>query len=110
MKNHERPTVGERMSIARKIRGMTQAELALKIKVHPAQISEWEIFRPVPLHHLPALAEKLVVSIEYLMGQSDKPWPFQGADAIDVQGLTAADIELLKSIARAMAERNNPHE
>lgn len=63
--------IGERISAARKVAGITQEELAAKLTITPQAISKWERGTGLPdISVLPELAEALGISVGELFGEA----------------------------------------
>ena len=94
----------ERIGSKRKELGITQAELASRAGVTPAAISQIESGARIPmLPVLQQIAKALVVSLDYLAGQSDSTdvsSPAKGNEAQaffrEFQQLSMRDQELIK--------------
>lgn len=67
--------VGQRIKAARKAKGMSQEQLAEKLRVSFQAVSTWEQGKFMPdSDHLPTLAEELDVSLDMLFAEEEKPW------------------------------------
>lgn len=67
-------TIHERLRKARKTSGLSQSELAARVKVKPPLISHFENGKRAPsLLSLRRLADALDVSIDYLLGRTANP-------------------------------------
>lgn len=65
---------GERVTLWRKKKKLTQEELAIKVNVTKAAISNYENGHSTPSNEtLVALADALGIDTDYLLGRSDKP-------------------------------------
>ena len=65
---------GERLSVLRKQRGLTQDDLATRLGVTPQAVSKWENDQSYPdISVLPSIAMILGADIDYLFGASDEP-------------------------------------
>ena len=72
-KSKEPVTLGERLSVARKAKGLTQDDFAKHLDVTPQAISKWENNLSCPdILLLPKISEILGVSIEELLTGSTK--------------------------------------
>lgn len=61
---------GKAIKIARVVNGLTQAELAEKLKVTQAAVSHWEQGLGMPsVKQIPMIAEALKVSVAELFGE-----------------------------------------
>ena len=66
-----RNLVGSRISLAREAHGMTQADVARRMKLHPSAISQMESGVRMPsIGSLRQLADALDVSADYLIGRT----------------------------------------
>ncbi len=73
----EKEEIGQKIKILRKTRGLTQQQLAEKLKVKRATISNYEIGRRSPhIKELEAISEALGVNLEY--------FGFGGSAAVDL--------------------------
>jgi transcriptional regulator with XRE-family HTH domain len=64
-------TFPERLTTARKLRGLKQMELSHKTGLKQAAISQFETGRRMPsLHNLGRLADALEINADYLLGRS----------------------------------------
>lgn len=87
-------SIGKTISRYRKLRELTQAELAAKINVHQTQITHWETERAKPRkEYLVKLSEALGVTIDDLV---DGDSPILGFDSIEDPELKA----LLQQVTR----------
>jgi len=65
---------GERVALWRKKKKLTQEELAVKVNVTKAAISNYENGHSTPSNEtLVALADALNIDTDYLLGRTDKP-------------------------------------
>lgn len=66
--------IGDRIRERRKILGLTQKELARKVKVSSQVVSNWERGYTDPDHDdIARLAEALETSSDYLLNRTDEP-------------------------------------
>lgn len=73
----EKEEIGKKIKILRKTRGLTQEQLAEKLRVKRATISNYEIGRRSPhIKELESIAEALGVGLEY--------FGFGGSAAVDL--------------------------
>lgn len=89
----------ERLISTRNLRKMTQEELGKKIGMNPTQISRMEIGKSNPdFNNLCKLANGLSVSVDYLIGRSNKPESFYLAFKFEdyTDTLDKNDIDLLE--------------
>jgi transcriptional regulator with XRE-family HTH domain len=69
--------VGDRMAIAARLRGVTQAEIAKRLNVSTSAVSSWaKEGRNPPSKRIPEIADILGVSAEYLLTGKDEPPDF----------------------------------
>ena len=65
---------GQNLQQVRTQKGLTQAQLAEKVSVTNATISNWEsAYRSPDINDLVKLADALRVSLDYLAGRSESP-------------------------------------
>jgi len=65
--------IGERLKELIELRGMTQAELARRMRVSPVSIHVWISNKGYPrIYQLANMCEELECSADYLLGLSDK--------------------------------------
>jgi transcriptional regulator with XRE-family HTH domain len=66
--------IGDRMAIAARLKGITQAELAEKLDVSASAVSAWaKEGRNPPSKRIPEIAAILGVSVEYLLTGKGEP-------------------------------------
>ena len=71
--NEERNTLGERLAVARKNKGLTQEEFAKQLDVTPQAVSKWENDLSCPdIMLLPKISDILGISIEVLLTGTKK--------------------------------------
>jgi transcriptional regulator with XRE-family HTH domain len=69
MRKKDRPPLGMRLTELRQAAGLTQAQLAERIGVHPSNIGFWELSGTPPRGEvLPKLAHVLGVSVDEFLG------------------------------------------
>ena len=91
-------SIGKTIARYRKLRELTQVELAAKINVHQTQIAHWETERSKPRkEYLGKLSEALEVNIDAL--ESGIP-PFQDIDEIEDQELKALLLQVTRLSSR----------
>ncbi len=67
-------TLGEKLSIRRKAKSLTQDEVAEKLNVTPQAVSKWENDQSCPdIMFLPALADLYGTTVDELLSREDKP-------------------------------------
>jgi transcriptional regulator with XRE-family HTH domain len=64
----EREATTNRIAECRKAKGLRPSQVAAAFEVDQSTVWRWETTGRVPVEKLPALAEMLGVSVEYLMG------------------------------------------
>lgn len=96
---------GKRIKELRKSAGMTQQQLAERIWVSKAAISNYELYERSPSPEiLIKLARVFHVSTDYLLGiEEDK------APALKLNGLTDEDIAVLENVAALLRKKNLSH-
>jgi transcriptional regulator with XRE-family HTH domain len=105
-------TIGARISVARRDRGMTQDELAEEVGVSRSAVAQWETGRAGQVTaNLARIAAALQVSAEYLLHGDDKfaPQAARQGDEIALLRLYREcepdDRQLLLRTARRLAKR-----
>ena len=103
-------TFQERLIFTRNLRKMTQKELGLKSGMNTTQIAHFESGSRVPsFDSICKLADGLSVSVDYLIGRSNKPESFYLAfrfeDYIDI--LDKNDIDLLEYQIKEMIKKKD---
>ena len=69
MAKKERPPLGQRLTELRQAAGLTQAQLAERIGVHPSNIGFWELSGTPPRGEvLPKLADALSATVDEILG------------------------------------------
>lgn len=91
--------IGQRISIMRQRKGITQQELAEALAVRRENVSYWENgTRDIKSEALVLLARELHTSADYLLGLSDVPSVDVDLKAVcDYTGLSEKSIQLIKS-------------
>jgi transcriptional regulator with XRE-family HTH domain len=90
----DRMTVGQKIAQYRKLRNITQTELAVRLNVHQTQIARWEKDRARPRHdYISQLAEVLDV-------------PIQELTAAEAQDLSGVEDEELRALLLRVNELN----
>ena len=73
--NSKKETIGSRIRSARKLRGLSQEQLAEALGVSFQAVSTWEQGKFIPdSEHLPALAKELDLSLDALFCEEEKQW------------------------------------
>ncbi len=92
---------GKRVKELRQRAGLTQQQLAERIWVSKAAISNYELYERNPSPEiLIKLARVFHVSTDYLLGIEEK------AQVLDVSDLTDEDIEVLENTATLLRKKN----
>mgnify|MGYP002748342698 CR=1 FL=1 len=92
---------GKRIKELRQKAGLTQQQLAERIWVSKAAISNYELYERNPSPEiLIKLAKVFHVSTDYLLGIETE------AQVLDVSGLTDEDIQLLESTTALLRKKN----
>lgn len=66
-------TFGERLTSARNKKKLTQIEMANRVQLHRSTYAQYEVNRRNPeLEKLVRIADELEISIDYLLGRSNK--------------------------------------
>lgn len=93
---------GENLKMLRKKAGLTQMELAERLKVSKSTVSYYEQFLRYPSPEiLMKLADVFHVTTDYLLGMESKQ------QVIDVTNLTDEDIALLEHTIELLRRKNN---
>ena len=101
-------TFGDRLRMAREMRGLNQRELGELVHLPPSSIAHFEGGRRKPsFDNLQALSQALNVSSDYLIGRADQPAVMPASDPFmrDLSKLRADDRELVEGIVRLMVAR-----
>lgn len=94
-------TFGERIKELRQNAGLTQQQLADRIWVSKAAISNYELYERNPSPEiLVKLAKVFHVSVDYLLGIEEK------SQTLDLSGLTDEDIQMLENTAALLRKKN----
>jgi transcriptional regulator with XRE-family HTH domain len=100
-----------RLKAARRLRNLTQSQLAQKARLQQVVISFFETGRRSPsFGNLKRLADGLNVTTDYLMGRSDSAERFGRTACQFLQGmdrLSAQDFKVLLRIAENLAHRKS---
>lgn len=92
---------GEKLKALRAEFGMTQAELASRLRVTKSVISYYELCERTPSPEtLIKLADVFHVTTDYLLGIERK-------NLIDVSGLSEKNVRLVISMVEALREKND---
>lgn len=76
----------ERLKRLRKDKGITQEQLAVALNIPPTTIRRLETSNSIPRRErLGAIADYFSVSIDYLLGQTDDPYPVKKKSDIAVK-------------------------
>ena len=75
--------IGERLLDLRKDAGLTQTQLAAALKINKHSVSAYEREKNEPSDAIKiAIAEYFGVSVDYLLGLTDDPRPYDSAAAV----------------------------
>ena len=92
---------GEKLRELRTSFGMTQAELASRLRITKSVVSYYELHERTPSPEvLIKLADIFHVSTDYLLGVEQRKM-------IDVSGLSEADIKLILMTVESLREKNS---
>jgi len=101
----------KRLNSARRARGLSQKELAVKTGLRQVAISFFETGRRAPsFENLKRLADGLEVTSDYMMGRSDFPEAFAKAQSRlfrSADKLSARDLEVLRQVAEDLARQKS---
>lgn len=93
--------LGDRIRERRKKRGLTQTDVANAVRVSPQAVSKWERGENAPdISALPALAQLLGASVEWLLG----------CQSADTDVIEATAVDLRARYARAKSEKLPPRD
>jgi transcriptional regulator with XRE-family HTH domain len=96
--------IGQRLQETRKLRGLTQQELAERLSVEPATLSRYETgARPISLALLSKAAEELGVRLVYLVGDQPQPGDEPGLEDL-LAAWRALDAERRELAVRLVRE------
>lgn len=102
------PIIGDRLRLARKLRGWQQDDLANKTGLKQGMISAFETGRQFPYGMiLIKIALALNVSTDYIYGLSDTPELPRSDVAISTVGLTMEQIHIIQMLATVLARENH---
>lgn len=102
---------GERLKQARDRRGLSQLELAVAAGCDPSLISCYEKGHKGPsVKTLVLLADVLEFDTDFLLGRTVSPQHREGDKSTfsEIAGLKSSQVDLLRTLIRAMAEQNRP--
>jgi transcriptional regulator with XRE-family HTH domain len=99
---------GRRLADARRLRGLTQEQLAERANVPAAVISHFEtgVRASASADNLVKLADALQVSVDYLLGRTDETAPVASDLEKRAAGLTTENWEVLATLTDALAKRS----
>lgn len=103
-----KPVFAQRLTAARKVRGLTQIQLATMAELDPSKVSKFEAGSVAPsLGSFRVLVNALNVSADYLLGLSESiGGGVRGAAlATMIDGLPDHDRAVLDDLVRCMARR-----
>ena len=96
--------IAEKIRSLREKHGYTQSELAKLLSITRSGVNAWEMGISVPsTQYIVDLASIFRVSSDYLLG-------IEATATINVDGLTAEDVELLSSLADHLRKKNHSSE
>ncbi len=100
----------ERLRSSRELRGLSQADLAVKSGLQASAISHFETGRRSPsFDNLRRLADALSITTDYLLGRVDDPaasGPAVPSAFRDFKNMTSADQELISDLVKKLAHKN----
>lgn len=96
---------GKRLKQLRQESGLTQKQLAERIWVSKAAVSNYELYDRCPTPEiLMKLARVFHVSTDYLLGMEEKQ------QTLEVSDLTAEDMEIVENLIGLLRRKNLSHE
>lgn len=101
--------IGARLRMLRKEQGITQSQLAQALSVTKFTISAYENGRSEPDDEIKLrIARLLNVSLDYLLGLIDYPYPLEGrTDVVPIpEGLTAEQRQLVIDFLHFLEHKN----
>lgn len=112
------PTTSNRIKELRANLGLTLEELAKELGVTKATISRWESGeRGLKISQLQKLADYFNVSVDYLLGNTDMPVRYEGAQDFDLDWIIKTYIqanesekEFIKSAIKLVGDRRDLNE
>lgn len=94
--------IADNIKILRQQRGMTQSELARKLKITRSSVNAWEMGISVPsTQYIAELALLFNVSSDYLLGIAK-------SSTISVDGLSDTEIAAVTTLVECLKNKNNP--
>jgi transcriptional regulator with XRE-family HTH domain len=104
-------TFSKRLNAARRMRGLSQSDLALKAGLQQVAISFFETGRRSPsFGNLKRLADALEVTTDYLMGRSDFaeiPMEIVSRSFRDERNLSSKDVKFLRRVIENLIRSKN---
>jgi transcriptional regulator with XRE-family HTH domain len=104
-------TFSKRLNAARRMRGLSQSDLAAKTGLQQVAISFFETGRRSPsLGNLKRLADALEVTTDYLMGRSDfaeAPTEMVSRSLHDERKLSSKDVKFLRRLIESLLRAKN---
>jgi transcriptional regulator with XRE-family HTH domain len=104
-------TFSKRLNAARRMRGLSQSDLASKTGLQQVAISFFETGRRAPsLGNLKRLADALEVTTDYLMGRSDfaePPAEVVSMSLRDERKLSSKDVKFLRRVIESLLQAKN---
>ena len=99
-------TIGERIAHLRKVKGISQGDLAKAMYVKREVVTHWEVGdRDLKTEYTIKLADYFGVTCDYLL----RGIPSENVDVAKVTGLNNKSIENIKMLARLSTECNHPN-
>jgi transcriptional regulator with XRE-family HTH domain len=107
-------TFSKRLNAARRMRGLSQSELAAKTGLKQVAVSFFETGRRAPsFGNLKRLADALEVTTDYLMGRSEfaeVPVEIVPKSIRDEQKLSPKDVKFLRRLVANLIRAKNGHQ
>ena len=104
-------TFSKRLNAARRMRGLSQSELASKTGLKQVAVSFFETGRRAPsFGNLKRLADALEVTTDYLMGRSDFaeiPMEIVSKSFRDERKLSSKDVKFLRRVVKNLIRKKN---
>lgn len=114
MSSDSQKTFADRLKLARRLRAITQQELANRAHLQPSAVSHFESNRRTPsFENLRRLADALDVSTDYLLGRTEKTdevgivayGPTADVIFAHAKKLKQSELEMLEAFAKMLSER-----
>jgi transcriptional regulator with XRE-family HTH domain len=103
---------GQRLAERRTLRGLTQQQLAELANIPTTVISHFEtgVRASASADNLVKLADALDVSVDYLLTRTNDPTPHTGKIDPLLDDLSASEIGVIETLAKALARRRRDPE